>query len=59
MWGLLAAPGAHREAILTFFLSCVVVAGIAGAVTVSRRILIVQALPAALALLLTLLVRAA
>jgi putative membrane protein len=59
VWGLLAAPGAHRESILVFFLSCVVVAGIAGAVTVSRRILMVQALPAALALLLTLLVRAA
>ena len=58
VWGLLAAPGAHREAILTFFLSCVVVAGIAGAVTVSRRILLVQALPAAVALLLTMLARA-
>ena len=53
VWGLLAGPGAHREAILTFFLSCVVVAGTLGAVTVSRRILLVQALPAALALLLT------
>ena len=33
-----------------FTLSCVVVAGVYGAVTASRRILWVQALPAALAL---------
>jgi putative membrane protein len=33
-----------------FFLGCVVVAGLYGAATVSRRILVVQALPAALAL---------
>lgn len=33
-----------------FFLVCVVVAGLFGAVTVSRRILLIQALPAALAL---------
>ena len=34
------------------FLVCVIVAGIYGAVTVSRRILYVQALPAAIALIL-------
>jgi putative membrane protein len=34
----------------TFFLACVIVAGIFGAATVSRRILYVQAVPAALAL---------
>ena len=33
-----------------FFLSCVIVAGLFGAATVSRRILIVQAFPAAVAL---------
>jgi putative membrane protein len=33
-----------------FFLVCVVVAGLYGAATVSRRILVVQAAPAALAL---------
>ena len=33
-----------------FFLSCVIVAGLFGAATVSRRILIVQAVPAAVAL---------
>jgi len=33
-----------------FFLACVVVAGVFGSLTVSRRILVVQAGPAALAL---------
>ena len=40
----------HRYAFAVFTLSCVVVAGVYGAVTASRRILWVQALPAALAL---------
>ena len=35
-----------------FFLSCVLVAGIFGAITVNKRIAIVQALPAAAALVL-------
>jgi putative membrane protein len=38
-----------------FFLACVIVAGLVGAVTVYRRILFVQALPAAIALVLVLL----
>jgi putative membrane protein len=37
-----------------FFLACVIVAGAFGAATVSRRILWVQALPAAIALALVL-----
>jgi putative membrane protein len=40
-----------------FFLGCVVVAGIYGGMTASRRILFVQALPAAIALGLTLALR--
>ena len=48
-WGLVA-DGDLREPVLVFFLLCVVVAGGYGAATVSRRILVVQALPAALAL---------
>jgi putative membrane protein len=47
IWGLACG---HDEAI-TFFLACVIVAGAFGAATVSRRILVVQALPAALALM--------
>lgn len=46
-WGL--SLGAHGHAIRLFFLGCVIVAGIFGAATVSRRILYVQALPAAVA----------
>lgn len=46
IWGL-AAP---QPQFLTFFLSCVVVAGVYGACTVSRRILWIQAAPAALSL---------
>ncbi len=40
-----------------FFLGCVIVAGIVGAVTVKRSILFVQALPAALAAAAVLMVR--
>jgi putative membrane protein len=45
---LLPEPSAF--AFKVFFLGCVIVAGIYGGATVSRRILVVQALPAALAL---------
>jgi putative membrane protein len=47
VWGL--ALGGDGYAIRMFFLNCVIVAGIFGAATVSRRILYVQALPAAIA----------
>jgi putative membrane protein len=48
-WGLfLGTPG---DAIKMFFLVCVVIAGIYGALTVSRKILYIQALPALLAIL--------
>ena len=46
VWGLVA----DETDVLVFFLLCVIVAGLYGAATVSRRILLVQALPAALAL---------
>ncbi len=48
-WGLYLGEGGF--AVKVFFLACVIVAGVFGAATVSRRILFVQALPAALALL--------
>ena len=47
IWGLFAG-----RPVVTFFLLCVIVAGIYGAATVSRRILFVQAVPAAVALVL-------
>jgi putative membrane protein len=50
LWGLLAYGVVSGRAILTFFLVCVVVAGLYGAATVSRRIALIQALPAAIAL---------
>jgi len=46
----LLGPHAHRYAFAVFTLSCVVVAGLFGAATASRRILWVQAAPAILAL---------
>ena len=46
VWGLVRAD----RAVLTFFLACVIVAGLFGGATVSKRIVLVQALPAALAL---------
>jgi putative membrane protein len=55
IWGLLQAVPAFAFEIKVFFLLCVIVAGIYGAATVSRRILFVQAAPAAIALILLLL----
>lgn len=49
VWGLLSG-GPIGYQVQLFFLGCVVVAGVFGAATVSRRILFVQALPALLAL---------
>jgi putative membrane protein len=54
-WGLIHSAPAFAFQIKVFFLLCVVVAGIYGALSVSRRILIVQAAPAALALIMLLL----
>lgn len=48
IWGL--SLGAAGTSIKVFFLGCVLVAGVYGAVTASRKILFVQALPAAVGL---------
>jgi putative membrane protein len=48
LWGL--TLGTAGQQALVFFLVCVIVAGVYGAATVTRKILFVQALPAALAL---------
>ncbi len=48
IWGLLS--GAEGFDVKVFFLVCVLVAGLYGAATASRKILFVQAAPAALAL---------
>ena len=47
-WGLYL--GDAGQGVRLFFLACVVVAGVFGAATVSRKILVVQALPGAIAL---------
>jgi putative membrane protein len=52
VWGLIQNSPGFAFQIKTFFLLCVIVAGIYGAATVSRRILYVQAAPAAIALIL-------
>ena len=49
-WSLLACV--HGNMIAIFFLSCVVVAGLYGAATASRKILFVQAIPGLVALIL-------
>jgi putative membrane protein len=51
-WGLLHSAPAFAFQIKVFFLLCVIIAGTYGAATVSRRILYVQAAPAAIALIL-------
>ncbi|MDH2917324.1 MAG: DUF1304 domain-containing protein [Gallionella sp.] len=52
LWGLLL--GDTGTGIKIFFLGCVLVAGVYGAITVGRKILFIQATPAALGLLLIL-----
>jgi putative membrane protein len=52
VWGLVQGVPAFAFEIKAFFLLCVITAGIYGAATVSRRILFVQAAPAAIALIL-------
>src|SRR6195952_2375411 len=52
IWGLVHGVPAFAFQIKVFFLLCVIIAGAYGAATVSRRILYVQAAPAALALIL-------
>jgi putative membrane protein len=52
IWGLVHPNAAFAFEIKLFFLLCVIVAGLYGAATVSRRILLVQAAPAAIGLIL-------
>lgn len=53
VWGLLL--GEAGDPIKMFFLACVIVAGIFGAATSSKKILLVQGAPGAVALILVLL----
>ena len=56
VWGLIAADPVGFQ-FKAFFLGCVIVAGLVGAATVSKRILYVQTVPAAVALALVLAAR--
>ena len=52
LWGLVSTGGLDA---LIFFLSCIIIAGLYGAITASTMILFVQALPAAVAMILLIL----
>src|SRR3954463_2429432 len=52
VWGLLEGASGFGLQIKTFFLLCVVIGGVYGPLTVSRKFLFAQAAPAAIALLL-------
>jgi putative membrane protein len=54
VWSLLITNPEWQHNISLFFLACVAVAGIYGAVTVSKRIFFIQAAPALLAIVLIL-----
>jgi putative membrane protein len=51
IWSLIHPDAAIGFQIAVFFLLCVIVAGLYGGYSVSKRIIMVQALPAALALI--------
>lgn len=51
-WGLLSRDPVQAFNVKVFFLSCVIVAGLYAGATVNRRILLVQAFPALLTLVL-------
>ena len=51
IWGLLHPDVAFSSQIQLFFLGCVLVAGLYGGATASRKIFVIQALPAAIAIL--------
>jgi putative membrane protein len=50
VWALVAGVGAEGRMPALFFLTCVLVAGVYGAATASRKILFIQAIPAAVGL---------
>jgi putative membrane protein len=55
LWGFFISDPDWARNITIFFLSCVVIAGIYGAVSASRKIFFTQALPAIVALVMVLL----
>lgn len=55
IWSLLIKNPDWQQNVSLFFLTCVAIAGIYGAITVSRRIFFIQATPALVAMILSLL----
>ena len=55
LWAFFHANPEFAQQLRQFFLMCVVIAGVYGAMTASKKILYIQAMPAVIALLLTLL----
>ncbi|MBL8181876.1 MAG: DUF1304 domain-containing protein [Blastocatellia bacterium] len=51
IWGIVMG-GQYGFYVLVFFLTCIIIAGIFGAATASRKIIFIQALPALTALIL-------
>lgn len=51
IWSFFISDGNWSKNVALFFLICILVAGIYGAMTVSKRILFVQAVPAVLGIL--------
>ena len=58
-WGIWLGAAGLGDAVRMFFLGCVIVAGVFGAATASRKILWVQAVPGAVALVLLMWARGA
>ncbi|WP_019216132.1 DUF1304 domain-containing protein [Legionella tunisiensis] len=54
LWGLLASDPIEAFHVKLFFLSCILIAGIAGGLLVNLRILVIQAFPALITLFLLL-----
>ncbi len=52
IWSLLISDALWSKNVATFFLACVLIAGIYGAISASKRILYVQTVPASIALIL-------
>jgi putative membrane protein len=55
IWSFLHPNPEFAQQLRIFFFGCIIVAGVYGAATASKKILYVQAMPAALALLISLL----
>lgn len=57
IWSLLISDATWQSNVAIFFLGCVIIAGIYGALTATKKIFFVQALPALIAILFVFLTR--